>query len=219
MKILDVPQSGSTAGTTSSRNRYGQYRRTRAIPVNRRTTSQGAVRANMALNAAAWRLLTDAQRSGWEDLGTSITRTDALGQSYQLNGFGAYCSVNNSLATAGMTLLSDAPGAGAALALLTATVTTTGGTLSIAYTATPLPALTKLLVFASPQRSAGRAFEGDLRLIHVSAAAAVSPANVLAGYTAKWGVPIVGKKIFFSLIVSAAGQPSGPLMLSKVVTA
>ena len=130
-----------------------------------------------------------------------------------------YCSVNNTLANSGGTLLADAPVLTTPAGLLTATVTTTGGTLSIAYTATPLGAGAKLLVFASPQRSAGRSFEGDYRLIFTSAAAAVSPANVLASYTAKWGVPVVGNRIFFSLVTVQGGFESGPLVTTVLVTA
>src|SRR5439155_109028 len=95
MKILDVPQSGSVAGVTSSRNRFGQYRRTRATPVNPNSTFQGAVRARLSVNSAAWRALTAAQRAGWNDLAASMTRTDSLGQTYSLTGFQSYCSVNN----------------------------------------------------------------------------------------------------------------------------
>lgn len=219
MKILDVPQSGSSGGVTSSRNRFGQYRRTRATPVNPNTPAQGQARARMSANAAAWRTLTDAQRSGWSALGESMVRTDALGQSYSLTGFMAYCSVNGNLLNLGSAVLTDAPVLVTPSALTSATITTTGGTLSIAYTATPLPAGAKLHVFAGPGRSAGRGFEGDYRLVFTSAAAAVSPANVLAGYTAKFGVPVVGQKIFFSLVVSVGGFLSGPLIVSKVVTA
>jgi hypothetical protein len=173
----------------------------------------------MSAAAAAWRTLTDAQRAGWSTLGDSMTRNDALGQSYTLTGFQAYCSVYTNLLNIGGAILSDAPALATPSALTSATITTTGGTLSLAYTPTPLPAGAKLMVFAGPGRSAGRGFEGDYRLTHVSAAAAASPANILADYTAKWGVPVVGRKIFFSLQVSVGGFTSGPLICSKIVTA
>lgn len=219
MKILDVPQSGSQAGTVSSRNRYGQYRRTRATPVNPNSTAQGLVRARMSANSAAWRALTSAQRAGWTDLGNSMIRTDSLGQSYTLTGLQAFCSVNNNLDAMGSASLSDAPGVTTPSALLTATITLTAASFSIAYTPTPLPAGAKLFVFASPQRSAGRSYEGDLRLIFTSAAAAASPANVLSAYTAKFGVPVLGNRIFVSLVVVVGGFESGPLMTSAVVSA
>lgn len=217
MKILGDPSSGSIAGTTHSRNRYGQYTRTRATPVNPASTNQGVVRSRLSVNAAGWRALTDAQREGWEALGAQMQRTDSLGQSYYLNGFSAYCSVNGNLAAAGESLLTDAPGIVTPVNILTATVTLTAAAFSVAYTATPLAASTKLFVYASPQGSAGRSFCGDLRLIYVSAAAAASPANVLSAYTARFGVPVVGNRIFLAFHAHKGGFRSGPLELSQVV--
>lgn len=217
VKILDVPRSGSYQGITSSRNRNGQYVRTRATPVNPNSTQQGVVRARMSANAAAWRALTGAQRAGWTDLGLSMNRTDSLGQNYNLTGFQAYCSVNNNNVAAGNAVVADAIALVTPPALLTATITLTAAAFSIAYTATPLAAGTRLFTFASPQRSAGRTFESDLRLLAVSAAAAASPANVYAAYVAKFGVPIVGNRIFLALVTYASGFQSGPLSTSAVV--
>jgi len=109
MKVLVPPQSGSKEGITASRNRFGQYIRTRAIPVNPASFAQGAVRARMAGNSAAYRLLTSAQRAGWSDLGLMMTRSDSLGQSYALQGNQAYASINNNNLAAGAAVVADAP--------------------------------------------------------------------------------------------------------------
>lgn len=171
----------------------------------------------MSANAAAWRALTGAQREGWADLGLSMNRTDSLGQSYNLTGFQAYCSVNNNLDAMGNATVSDAPALVTPSALLTMTITLTAASFSIAYTPTPLVTGAKLFVFVSPQRSAGRSFEGDYRLLGVSAAAAASPFNALTPYTARFGVPVVGNRIFVSLVVADGGFESGPLLGSAVV--
>ncbi len=217
MKILDVPQSGSLAGQTSSHNRYGQYRRSRSIPVNPNSAAQGTVRGRLSTNAAAWRALTDAQRAGWEALATGITRTDALGQSYTLNGFTAYCMVNGNNLAAGNAVVSDAPAMQAPSAVVIGAVTLTNIAFTIAYTPTPLAAGTRIFVYLSPQRSAGRSFEGDYRLIHVSAAAAVSPANVFSAYQARLGTPVTGQKIFIAIQTYYLGFLSGPVSTSAVV--
>jgi hypothetical protein len=171
----------------------------------------------MTTNAAAWRGLTDAQRAGWLALGLQITRSDSLGQSYDLNGFLAYCSVNNNKLDAGDAAVSDAPAIVTPADLITATVTLTAAAFSIAYTATPLAAANRLFIFASPQRSAGRKFNGDYRLIAVTAAAAASPANILTAYTARLGVPVVGNRIFMSLQTYQGGFKGSPFNVSQVV--
>lgn len=219
MKYLGNPQSGSQAATTASRNRNGQYLRSRAIPVNPRSSAQGLVRARLAAMSATWRTLTVAVRQGWTDLADSFHRHDSLGQDYTPTGFQMFVGVNMNNIAAGNAVVTAAPALVTPPALLTATPTTTGGTLSLAYTATPLGTGAKLFVFASPQRSAGRAYEGDFRLIQVGAAAGASPLDCLAAYSAKFGVPIVTNRIFFSLQVYCGGFMSGPLVTSVVVTA
>lgn len=217
MKYLGPTQSGSHNGDTYSRNRYGQYMRRRAVPVNPSTPAQANQRARMSTNAAAWRELSDAQRAGWLSLGLMIQRTDSLGQTYDLNGFGAYCSVNNNNLDAGNSAVSDAPALTTPPNLLTSTITLTAAAFSIAYTATPLAAGVRLFIFASPQRSAGRKFEGDYRLIAVTAAAAASPSNILTAYTAKFGVPVVGNRIFLSLETYELGFKGSKFLASQLV--
>lgn len=217
MKFLDVPRSGSQAGTVSSHNRYGQYTRTRAVPVNPRSVQQGIVRGRMSVNAAVWRTLTAAQRAGWSDLASQMSRSDALGSSYTLNGFGAFVSVNNNQLAVGNAALTDAPALQSPATVTTATITLTAAAFSIAFTPTPLGAGAKLMLYASPQRAAGRNFEGDYRLIMVGAAATASPLVATTAYTARFGVPVVGNKVFLSLAVYLGGFRSGPLLVSQVV--
>jgi hypothetical protein len=217
MKFLGDPRSGSYQGMTASRNRWGQYMRTRASPVQPRTTAQLNQRARMTTNAAAWRGLTDAQRAGWLSLGLSITRTDSLGSSYTLNGFSAYCSINNNKLDAGDAAVSDAPSIVTPADLTTATITLTAVAFSVAFTATPLAAANRLFIWVSPQRSAGRKFNGDYRLLTVTAAAAASPVNILAAFTAKFGVPIVGNRIFISLEMYQGGFKGSPFNVAQVV--
>lgn len=217
MKFLGDPSSGSQAGTTASRNRFGQYKRTRASPVQPGTPAQLNQRALLSTNAAGWRALTDAQRAGWLSLGAMISRTDSLGQAYTMNGFMAYCSVNNNKVAAGDAGVADAPAIVTPPDLLTVTLTLTAAAFSIAYTATPLATGVRLFVFASPQASAGRKFNGDYRLITVTAAAAASPAVVLTAYTAKFGVPVVGNRIFLSLQTYKGGFKGSPFNVSQLV--
>lgn len=218
MKILDVPRSGSYGGVTSSRNRNGQYVRSRAIPVQPRTVSQLNTRARQAVTASAWRALTANQRQGWSDLGAQMTRSDALGQSYNLTGFQAAVSVNNILLATGGAALSDAPALVTPPAVISVTLTLTHLAMSVAFTPTPLAAGQKVIVRASPQRSAGRNFEADFRVIFTGAAASASPADIFAAYSAKFGVPVVGNKVFVSVSVMSGGFESISFLASGIVT-
>lgn len=217
MKYLNYPASGSYQGITFSRNRFGQYQRSRATPVNPNSSFQVAVRARMSLNSSNWRDLTAGQRAGWADLGTAISRNDPLGQAYTMTGFMAYCMVNNNKLAAGDATIADAPALAIPDPLVSITPTVTAASFSIAYTVTPLGAGIRAFIYASPQRSPGRTFENDYRLITVTAAAAASPSVILTAYTARFGAPVATNKIFLSISLYLAGFMSPPLTTSVIV--
>lgn len=84
--MLMPPQSGSQAGTTASRNRFGQYLRTRGIPVQPRTPKQTSNRAAFTNASSAWRAQSVADQDAWNVYASQIQRTDSLGQSYTPTG-------------------------------------------------------------------------------------------------------------------------------------
>ncbi len=218
MKFLNYPSSGSYQGLTFSRNRNGQYVRSRAIPVNPHTSFQAAVRARLASNAQDWRELTALQREGWATLGEQIVRNDTLGQSYTLTGFQAFVLVNNNKMAAGDTVVLDAPVHDVPEPLTTVTATITVASFNVAFTPTPLAATERIFVSGGPQRSPGRTFEGDYRLLQVSAAAGLSPQVAFSSYIARMGTPVVGNKIFVSVQRYASGFLSTAINTSAIVT-
>lgn len=217
MKLLTESRSGSYQGLTFSRNRFGQYLRSRAIPVNPRSTLQTTVRSRLSNNAAAWRLLTDAQRAAWAALGSLIVRTDSLGQSYNLTGFQAYVLVNNNKLAAGDAVVATPPTYVDPGTVATVTLTLTSAAFSVAYTPTPAGTATRLFIYMSPQVTAGRSFQGDLRLVTVTAVNAASPSNVLAAYTARFGAPVTGNKIFVNVVLYTTGFLGTPFKVGQVV--
>jgi hypothetical protein len=92
--------------------------------------------------------------------------------------------------------------------------------LSVAFTATPLPALSSLLVEGTKQLSPGVSFINKTwyKQLLVGAPATVSPANILAAYNARFGALISTKKIAIRLtVLTADGQRSAPLEGSVIV--
>lgn len=144
-------------------------------------------------------------------------RNDSLGSSYTLTGFMAFCMVNNNNLAAGNTVVTDAVVYATPDQILTLTPTATSTTFSVAYTPTPLSTGERIFVSASPQRTAGRAFEGDFRLITVSAAAGASPVNIFSAYQARFGSPITGNRIFVSAQRFISGFLSVPIDTSIIV--
>jgi hypothetical protein len=218
--------SGKQGSTVASHNRFGPYFRNRVIPVNPNTTTQQNARNDLALATRGWAALTSAQRAAWNAAASFITLYDRLGRPYNPTGHQYYIAVNRTtyVYSGATTAVTAPPSAAAPVALVTLAPTATAGipSFSVVYTATPLAALTKLLVETTAQMSAGISFVGrsQYRQIQVSAAAQASPFNILAAWNAKFGALVAGKQIFIrATVLTSDGQRSAPLATSIIVGA
>jgi len=105
-----IQMSGSIAGNTHARNRYGNYVRARTKPVNPKTENQVIVRAIMQTLTARWsQTLTDVQRTAWNLYGSSVAMKNKLGEVVYLSGFNHYIRSNHWFARMGRTLVDDGP--------------------------------------------------------------------------------------------------------------
>jgi len=195
MKYLGAPQSGSQANTTASRNRYGQYYRTRATPVNPASTAQTAVRNVFTIAAQQWRALSPLQRTSWQSYAETHPWVDPLGQSILLTGSAWFLKIQAQSAAAGLTPSLSPPADPAfvpgALLLDQALI---GGALQL--TGVDQPAGYVGVVFAAPPVSPGVSFPPTLRQVDVVAADAWStPVSFAAAYDARWGPFVAGQKI------------------------
>jgi len=106
--ITDI--RGSIGGTTFARNRSGMYARTRVKPVDPSSSRQQAVRNAVATCQDYWRsTLTQAQRDGWDNVGSVGGGVGALGDQIRLTGIQAYIRVNVIALLAGLATWDTAP--------------------------------------------------------------------------------------------------------------
>ncbi len=211
MKYLSVPQSGSQAGTTASRNRYGQYYRTRATPVNPKTPSQGLTRSNFAFGATGWRGLTDAQREAWQSFAADHPKTNSLGQTIVLTGSCCFTGANSLQRRLGLlTAITDPPLISGIPAVPVITITATGpGTLSLAFTGAPAAGDYWQIEAGAPV-SQGVQFYNNYKFLTAADSTSTTPLAVGTLYTALWGTMITGQKIFLRVRYVVAGQFGGP---------
>ena len=182
------------------------------------------MRVDFGDHSSNYRALTQEQRDIWTAYGQNYSLLDSLGQTYNLTGLQAYVSVNRNLATYGNAAISEpglfSPPSGLATAVATVD-TALGGSVSVAYTGSPLAANTKLAIFATRPLSAGINFQpnGAYKLIAVTAAAAASPADISAAYIAIYGnVGVAGDKILFkAFVINTLGLASPVLQFSDIV--
>lgn len=87
--------SGSLAGTTFSRNRFGAYGRPRTKPVNPRSERQENIRAILSYLAEYWHGdLTAVQRAAWEVYAAAVPMLNRLGETIYLTGYNHFIRTN-----------------------------------------------------------------------------------------------------------------------------
>lgn len=221
--IAGVDMRNKLNGSVFSKNRYGSYVRTKVTPVNPQTSAQQNVRNRLSTNAQAWRGLTEVQRQGWIDAAVNFPVTDIYGNTKILSGSALYTSLNNNLAMIGEAAISEAPSPVAIpqLTLDSVTADDSANTVIIAGT-TPVPADFAMAVFATPNVTPGRSFVKNLfRFVDALAAAAASPFDISAAYTALFGDPVAGNKVFVKAfyVSTITGQAGIPVQAQTIVVA
>lgn len=105
-----IQMAGSIGGNTFARNRYGNYARSKTVPVNPRSTRQLVVRQIIAMLVARWSsVVTDAQRVAWNQYADAVSMQNRLGEAVKLSGFNHYCRSNAPLILQELDAVDDAP--------------------------------------------------------------------------------------------------------------
>lgn len=196
-KILDVPTSGSIAGTTHSHNRAGQYIRSRRAPTQPVGTGRkGTVKANFSASAKYYASLTAAQQAAWTAYAAMYPITDALGQSIVLTGQQMCVSINSQLLNCGAAMSATPPVSNAVASAGTPTFTAVHGA---AITLTPTGAGAtgdfQVYAFSAPQSSGTSFCKTFWQAGHVAgnSTTAIVATSV---YVAQFGAIAAGQRIF-----------------------
>lgn len=211
-------------GSVFSKNRGGAYIRTKVTPVNGQSTNQVQSRNRLTSNAQGWRGLTDTQRAAWNAAVSNFAGTDIFGNIKNPSGINLYNKLNINLAignTAGITT-PPLPSTVAQITAVSAAAAAGAGTFTVTYTPSPVPAGSAYLVEVTPQVSPGVKFvKSKYVVLTALAAAAASPYNAFAAYTARFGGLIAGTKIAVrvSVINIVTGQRGLPLQTIITVAA
>lgn len=219
-----VAGSGKIGGHVASKNKAGAYLRTKVTPSNPRTTFQTEVRDRLASISQAWRALTQAQRNAWDGAVDNFKRTNIFGDIKNPSGFNLYQRLNNNILVVGGTVIDLPPVPQSVDTYSNLVLTGASGTpaLSLAFTATTGDDSGYKLFATAPTSQGKKNVNSQFRLIGAADTIAVSPFNILALYTAKFGsVGEIGQKIDIKLV--ACGGTSGiegvPVTASVILTA
>lgn len=217
MKVIGTIAVQSLSGRNGAakhnqNNTAGRFKR----PSNPRSSAQSKVRALFTTNTKAWGNLTDAQRNAWIALGSGLKATDRIGNKHVIKGKQTYSRVNNNLLGAGSAAVSAAPSDQTVIAPTAASFNTnTSSVQTLTFAATPVPASTAYIFKATKPLSAGYSTppKSAFRVVKYIPAATATGYNSFADYTAIFGTPVTGKKIFGQLIAInlTNGAKSAPI--------
>jgi len=216
MKMLDVPQSGSIGGVTSSHNRAGQYKRARRAPVSpTRTPKQGYARARFGAASALWQSMAPALQAAWTAFAHAYPVVDALGQTVVLTGQQYFVGINAQLLACGQPTSTVVPVNTTLNPVNTPTIyADNSGTVICTVASVTVGDFNK--VSCSMPKSPGVSFNAQF-----SQFAVLSSTNLLfdisTAYVAQYGIPATGRKIFANFVeVNSAGMSSNDNIISTV---
>jgi hypothetical protein len=218
MKILDIPQSGKRGLYVSQGGRYGQISRILAIPSNPRSVRQTSVRAILSRVAAAWRGLQEAQRAAWTTAASGVSSVSRLGQSGPLTGQQLFNKINCTLVQFGQEQVAAPPARPQfpALAPQSLSITSTGGVVALKL-ACPTSPGENTIVRASKAVSQGYGKYTDFRILGMCPAPVTGSADITSLYTARYGAPPAGTKVFVSVCQVVNGWEDQPVTFAAIV--
>lgn len=101
-------RSGAVGGSVYSRNRFGQYIRSRSVPVNPKTPLQAEIRAAILAAQARWASIAanETARLAWEEYAAAVAWVNRLGDGVKLTGQQHYLRIASALAYHGVSIAS-----------------------------------------------------------------------------------------------------------------
>jgi hypothetical protein len=220
MKILDIPQSGKRGLNVSMASPFGQVSRTLAIPSNPRSAAQMGVRNILKRVSASWRALQEVQRAAWSAAAKEAQSNSRLGQRGALSGFLLFTKINCTLAQFGQDQVTAPPASPQfpELAPASLSITNTAGVIALKL-ACPTDPEGSTIVRGSAPISQGRENCRDVRVLGLCPAPVQGSADITGIYTARYGVPPAGKKVFIQVNQVVDGWEDLPVTFSAIVQA
>ena len=209
MKPKHISRNEKDPSAVVCAGRYGLVSRRRVIPINPRTRRQTEVRWNFADQARRFGHLTDAQREAWHAAAATYRSHPRQGQSGPLTGLHLFIRINCKLALFGLEPLNTPPPPPVfpELAPQDLVITNTAGVIAVKLVCPADPGENTVLRASSP-KSPGVGICREFRVIGVCPAPVAGLADITALYTACFGAPPVGRRIFLRASTMVSGFES-----------
>jgi len=186
-------------GNVVSRNHYGRFARRYVVPVDPASALQLAQRANFGTWSTNWKFLSGADQAAWLAATVDYPRTDSIGNIYYPTAQALYIELNTNLGKIGEAPLTTPPVKvdGNVSPDLTVYCSVSGVTLPISYSYMLTNTLDTYIVRFTAPLNAGVNFPTtQYRFLQLLTFSGQGLDDFWAAYIAKFGIPVVGKKIF-----------------------
>lgn len=221
-----VGASGSIAGTTHARNRFGNYIRSRTKPVNPNTQRQANVRQAMQYLSNYWSaVLSSENRLLWSTYAAAIAMKNRLGETVYLTGFNHFIRANIIWYMNEATVKATGPSEltlPATAGSFTITATSAGQSISFGFNETEAWALeagSRLWLFEGIARGATRLFfNGPWRYSHAVAGVAETGAESPSIHASHFGFAAGQLITGYGRVQRADGRISEPFIATCTAT-
>lgn len=217
---LVVDGRGKLGGHVASKNRGGNFLRTKVTPSNPSTLAQTLVRTIFAIISTAWSTLTGAQRASWNNAVEDFSTTDIFGDIKKPSGKNLHQKLNQNLLLVGGSVLNTAP---AKLAFPADVVTAADFDTSISeleLTGASSVASVKIVYSATGVLTDGtsNAKNKFRNFFNATSNAGNIRTAAYTAYVEKFGVPTPGQNVQIGVqYVLASGQKSPMQILNALI--
>lgn len=205
---------GKIAGAVASKNRSGNYFRSKVSPVNPNTVAQQSVRSHFGQWSKAFRNLSAAQIAGWNEGAKEFAKSNIFGDKVLPTGHNLFVALNTNLALIGVSYVGDCPKNildldGVVFSVVRdASDNSLLGTLSL----TPI-ASTYIVIYCSGIVSPSVSYvKNKMRVLQFAPADSATPIDLKNAFVAKYGyLPGPSDKVIFEAVYidSLTGVSSG----------
>lgn len=213
---------GKLNGTVFSKNRGGNYIRTKTSPDNPQTTYQQEYRQAFGVVSSSFKALTPAQVASWNEATVNYPYEDKFGNTRYFSGKALFQLLNTHLLYVNQPMLTLPKMPVVKPSLLSPVQTLSTSSIEFDWSLGAVPTDWSLVVEATPPLVPSISFFKNLyRRFDVKAAAtSLSGADFTAEYAARFGTRIVGQKISFRsyLVSNITGEKTTPFVSEAIVT-
>ena len=221
MKILDIPQSGKRGLNVSQGGRFGQISRALVIPANPRTASQMSVRAILSARDRPLAGAPGDPTGGLDGRGQRGQERQPPGPE-RARSPARSCSPRSTAPSPSSARTRWTPRrlvrSSRDLAPQNLVIANVAGVITLKLTCPTNPGENTIVRGSAPVSQGSDKF-GDFRVLGTCPAPAQGSADITSLYTARYGVPPVGTKVFVRVNQIVDGWEDLPLTFAAIVPA